>query len=225
MNSNTNSKKTKRTCTCSTCGKTGHNASNKKFHPDYEFTGVSVPAPKKICKWCEHWIEDWLLPGAKPVRDTKWHCESDMIKMMADNGYIQLACDDCADGMEANGMIKQTDWLKEFGTEDPIAALAAAKAMYYVDQRDSPNVLPYKKCYECDGRSSCGNYVEDDWICEDCAPEEEEEEPEPIPIVVPLQRSKCLTPCKTSPKMGRSWYKCLGYDSPCSCAYEAQQNI
>ena len=91
MNSNTNSKKTKKTCTCSTCGKTGHNASNKKFHPDYEFTGVSVPAPKKICEWCEHWMEDWLLPGAEPERDTKWHYESDMIKMMSEyNGSIQL---------------------------------------------------------------------------------------------------------------------------------------
>jgi len=47
MNSNTNSKKIKKTCTCSTCGKSGHNASNKKFHSDYEFTGVSVPAKKK----------------------------------------------------------------------------------------------------------------------------------------------------------------------------------
>jgi len=233
MNSNTNSKKIKRTCTCSTCGKSGHNASNKKFHPDYEFTGVSVPAsaPKKKCRWCELWIEEWLLPGAKPVRDTKWHYESDMILMIQsqdhdgnqDHAYLQLACLECADNMEEHaGFVPQKKWLKEFGTEDPTAALAAAdaiikggvsepipvvvvnksnlvfcaehtygpidvwydcpkcleNAMYEVDQRDSPNVFPYKRCYKCDGRSSCGSYVDDDWICEGCAPEEEESEEE-----------------------------------------------
>jgi hypothetical protein len=36
---------------------------------------------------------------------------------------------------------------------------------------------------------------------------------------------KCLTPCKTYPMMGRSWYKCLGYGSPCSCAYEANLKL
>jgi hypothetical protein len=91
MNSNTYSKKIKKTCTCSTCGKSGHNASNKKIHPDYEFTGVSVPAPKKICKWCEHWMEDWLEDGAEPVRDTKWHYESDMILMIYSEHHLGLS--------------------------------------------------------------------------------------------------------------------------------------
>ena len=40
--------KTKKTITCSTCGKTGHNKNNEKFHPDYKFTGVSVPTPVKL---------------------------------------------------------------------------------------------------------------------------------------------------------------------------------
>jgi hypothetical protein len=43
-----------------------------------------------------------------------------------------------------------------------------------VDDRDSPNIFPYKKCAFCHERSSCGNYTDDDqWQCESCAPEEE----------------------------------------------------
>jgi hypothetical protein len=294
MNSNTNFKKTKKTCTCSTCGKTGHNASNKKFHPDYEFTGVSVPTEPKqkiICQQCELFIEhdDWDNWAG---RTTKWVHISEMTICINDGredradqaGEIMNVCFDCVGATDHQwGWVEKKDWLKEFGTEDPIAASAAAKAMCYVDQRDSPNVFPYKKCYECDGRSSCGSYVEDDWICEDCTPEEQEEvpphpymeeliecvkcekevkrmdlrwnegggsytdvcekcasgdnqddddskdliiikgaKPEPIPIVLISENRKCLTPCKTRPMMGRSWWKCLGYDSPCSCAYEAQ---
>jgi len=33
--------------------------------------------------------------------------------------------------------------------------------------------------------------------------------------------TKCKTPCKKRPMMGRSWYKQFGYNSPCSCAHEA----
>lgn len=39
----------------------------------------------------------------------------------------------------------------------------------------------------------------------------------------------CETPCKRRPMIGRSWWKLLGYNSPCSCAekayeeYEAKQ--
>jgi hypothetical protein len=43
-----------------------------------------------------------------------------------------------------------------------------------VDDRDSPNIFPYKKCAFCHERSSCGNYTDDDqWQCESCAPDEE----------------------------------------------------
>lgn len=38
----------------------------------------------------------------------------------------------------------------------------------WVDQRDAPNVRPYKKCCVCGDRKSCGNYQENDWFCEDC---------------------------------------------------------
>ena len=44
-----------------------------------------------------------------------------------------------------------------------------------VDDRDAPNVYPYKKCCECGDRQSCGMYVEDDWFCQDCQPEESPE--------------------------------------------------
>lgn len=45
-----------------------------------------------------------------------------------------------------------------------------------VDDRDAPNILPYKKCSVCGERKSCGNYRENDWFCENCAEEAEEEE-------------------------------------------------
>jgi hypothetical protein len=41
-----------------------------------------------------------------------------------------------------------------------------------VDDRDSPNIFPYKRCRECGERKSCGSYQNDRWFCEDCAPEE-----------------------------------------------------
>ena len=300
MNSNTNSKKIKRTCTCSTCGKTGHNASNKKFHPDYEFTGVSVPTEpnqKVICEQCEAFIESEFWENWAE-RTTKWVHKSEMTICINDGsddradeaGNVINMCFDCVGATDQIcSWVEKKNWFKEFGTEDLNAAVAAAKAMCYVDQEDSPNIFPYTKCYECGGRSSCGNYVEKSenwnaWICEDCTPEEEEEEPNPYmeeliecekcynevkrkdmawtaaggayldvcaycckywlgksrlnsdeydhimksgPKSLPTHeqsiRSKCLTPCKTRPMMGRSWWKCLGSDSPCSCAYEAKK--
>ena len=41
------------------------------------------------------------------------------------------------------------------------------------DDRDAPNVYPYKKCSVCGERKSCGNYKENDWYCETCAEEED----------------------------------------------------
>jgi hypothetical protein len=43
-----------------------------------------------------------------------------------------------------------------------------------VDNRDAPNIYPYKKCCDCGERKSCGHYVEDEWYCEDCHPEDTE---------------------------------------------------
>jgi len=37
-----------------------------------------------------------------------------------------------------------------------------------VDDRDAPNIYPYKKCGECDERKSCGKYRDDKWVCEEC---------------------------------------------------------
>tara|TARA_R110002126_G_scaffold106801_4_gene241959 strand:- start:2302 stop:2766 length:465 start_codon:yes stop_codon:yes gene_type:complete len=34
---------------------------------------------------------------------------------------------------------------------------------------------------------------------------------------------ECAVLCKTSPKIGRTWWKQLGYCSPCSCAIKADQ--
>jgi hypothetical protein len=46
-----------------------------------------------------------------------------------------------------------------------------------IDDPDMPNIYPYKKCSECEGRSSCGSYDKNMyWLCEGCTPEEEEEE-------------------------------------------------
>jgi len=40
-----------------------------------------------------------------------------------------------------------------------------------VDDRDAPNIYPYKKCTECGERKSCGLYDDDNkWFCEDCFP-------------------------------------------------------
>ena len=54
-----------------------------------------------------------------------------------------------------------------------IERIRAERAERIVDQRDSPNVFPYKKCAFCHERNSCGNYTDDDvWQCESCAPED-----------------------------------------------------
>jgi hypothetical protein len=38
-----------------------------------------------------------------------------------------------------------------------------------VDDRDSPNIFPYKRCRECGERKSCGSYQNKRWFCEDCS--------------------------------------------------------
>jgi hypothetical protein len=42
-----------------------------------------------------------------------------------------------------------------------------------VEDRDSPNIFPYKKCRECGERKSGGNYTNNYvWQCDDCALDE-----------------------------------------------------
>jgi len=57
---------------------------------------------------------------------------------------------------------------KKYGIED-------SEDEESVDERESPNVYPYKKCSECGERKSCGSYCDTTWFCEDCAEEEEED--------------------------------------------------
>ena len=41
-----------------------------------------------------------------------------------------------------------------------------------VDDRDAPNLFPYKKCCQCSERNSTGNYDDEkNWICEECGVE------------------------------------------------------
>jgi hypothetical protein len=47
-----------------------------------------------------------------------------------------------------------------------------------VDKRDAPNIYPYKSCYNCGERMSCGSYQDDDWYCEYCYESESEAEEE-----------------------------------------------
>lgn len=38
-----------------------------------------------------------------------------------------------------------------------------------VDNSDAPNIYPYKKCWNCRERKSCGKYTHEwIWLCEDC---------------------------------------------------------
>lgn len=43
-----------------------------------------------------------------------------------------------------------------------------------VDDRDAPNIYPYKMCCDCSERKSCGSYDDDNnWFCEDCNPDQD----------------------------------------------------
>ena len=43
--------------------------------------------------------------------------------------------------------------------------------IFNVDDRDAPNIYPYKECCDCGERKSCGLYDDDNkWFCEDCFP-------------------------------------------------------
>jgi hypothetical protein len=55
-----------------------------------------------------------------------------------------------------------------------IERIRAERAERRVDQRDSPNIYPYKLCGFCTERSSCGSYNDEYncWECESCAVEE-----------------------------------------------------
>ena len=63
----------------------------------------------------------------------------------------KIMCDTC--GQELAEKMRKDGWIRD--DED-------------VDSRDAPNIYPYKKCSECGERSSCGQYKEDDWVCEGC---------------------------------------------------------
>jgi hypothetical protein len=82
----------------------------------------------------------------------------------------------CKKWME-DDIIEDSDDEEEF---NPLAGLTAKqiarierirmeRAEKRVDERDHPNIFPYKMCGFCHERSSCGNYTEDDvWQCEGC---------------------------------------------------------
>ena len=63
----------------------------------------------------------------------------------------KIMCDTC--GQELSEKMRKDGWIRD--DED-------------VDSRDAPNIYPYKKCSECGERSSCGQYKEDDWVCDGC---------------------------------------------------------
>jgi hypothetical protein len=56
-----------------------------------------------------------------------------------------------------------------------IERIRAERAERIVDQRDSPNIYPYKLCGFCTERKSCGSYNDEYncWECESCANDEE----------------------------------------------------
>ena len=78
-------------------------------------------------------------------------------------------------------------WMEDDNVEDdeeeynPLAGLTAKqiarierirmeRAEKRVDERDHPNIFPYKKCGDCHERSSCGNYTDANvWQCESCS--------------------------------------------------------
>jgi hypothetical protein len=65
-----------------------------------------------------------------------------------------------------------------------IERIRAERAERKVDQRDSPNIFPYKLCGFCTERKSCGKYNDEDgcWECEDCASEEDEADEVPMKV-------------------------------------------
>jgi hypothetical protein len=65
---------------------------------------------------------------------------------------------------------------------------------FNVDDRDAPNVFPYKKCCECGERTSCGSYKEDDWYCEEHYIEEEDSSEEWFDLKYP---NACCHRCNT----------------------------
>ena len=69
-----------------------------------------------------------------------------------------------------------TQWLSDHNVpadlHEPILNLYNE---WRVDEYESPNVYPYKKCSMCSERKSCGCYQDDEWFCENCAEEEEED--------------------------------------------------
>jgi hypothetical protein len=70
-------------------------------------------------------------------------------------------------------IINMTSLLADFAP-DAIFTVPDDVIAEMVDDRDAPNIYPYKKCSVCGERKSCGNYQENDWFCEDC------EAPKPV---------------------------------------------
>jgi hypothetical protein len=120
--------KTKKTITCSTCGKTGHSKNNEKFHPDYKFTGVSVPTPVKSGR--EYTPEQYekisdgrlhpLCYGCNVKTDTH---RQQWVDYPEGSGFYTFCCDntDCVQ-LQWNSVVEDGNNLYEEGEKEFIDA-------------------------------------------------------------------------------------------------------
>jgi hypothetical protein len=152
--------KTKKTITCSTCGKTGHNKNNEKFHPDYKFTGVSVPTPVKLggreyTHEEREKIEDGKLQplcfGCNIKTNTH---RQQFIDELQGGGFYTFCCD--------NTVCIQLQWN---------SVVEDGNNCYRVE--DKAELRP---CYKCGVRGSRYSFdggeelyeVDDEWYCGEC---------------------------------------------------------
>lgn len=88
--------------------------------------------------------------------------EDDEMTQFEANEYNKTCCQECG---EVQVEDHKCDEDCGFNVAD------APTPLENVDDRDAPNIYPYKECTECGERESCGNYTEDNkWFCCDCYP-------------------------------------------------------
>jgi hypothetical protein len=110
--------------------------------------------------------EDWLCLRCCSIGGFN---DSDTSDDESDDTEVYGVCDEC--GKEGKFFGKEGDdwtcercsllWDLDDSDEEDEEELD-------VDDRDAPNIYPYKKCSDCGERKSCGNYKYNDWFCEDC---------------------------------------------------------
>lgn len=144
-------------------------------------TTMKIQNEKPSHKWCARC--DFRFNDEGEICFREWDGDSDAPlcgpcwdKTEEEEEYGSQTCDECGEPTTDEWPFVDENAGALFRCEECFCRVRAERRWQEradeVDAPDAPNIWPYKKCYECEQRSSCGAYdSEHRWVCEDCSDE------------------------------------------------------